>query len=249
MRTVRKQEPPSVAPARHARAPGRWTGAALVAAMIATLATETYLIVVDRTVSGARVPKTDQSFLVNGLGQGVRISQTFLMRAGGLDEVRLSAVAQDEAGAGNLAVALYEVWRDRDGAERLLFRDRVTAGALTRYPTFRFAVPRVDDTAHRSFRIDIWMPEPRPEVGISLWATDGRSSEDGSLFINGQSAYAELVFETRATRATVWARLRNRFGGAGLTLLLLLSVGAHAALFVGLRAIAAGGHAFTEPRE
>ena len=43
--------------------------------------------------------------------------------------------------------------------------------------------------------------------------------------------------------------MRHRFDGAGLTLLLLLAAGAHAALFVGLRAIAAGAHAFTEPRE
>jgi len=135
------------------------------------------------------------------------------------------------------------------GAERLLFRDRVSVDTATRHPTFLFAVPPIDESDRRSYRVDVWMPEPRPAAGIGLWATEGRSSEDGSLFINGLSGYAELVFEARATRATVWARLRHRFGGAGLTLLLLLAAGAHAALFVGLRAIAAGAHAFTEPRE
>ncbi|MDE0828520.1 MAG: hypothetical protein OSB03_04920 [Vicinamibacterales bacterium] len=251
MKGDRAGESPSVAPARQSRASGRWTGAALLAAAVITLATETYLVAV-RTAGVPRVTRTDQSFLVDGLGQGRRVSQTFWMRAGGLDGVRLSAVAQGEAGAGNFAMALYEVSRDRDGAlvdgaERLLFRDRVTAGALTRHPTFLFAVPRVDDSAGRSYRVDIWMPEPRPDAGIGLWAIDGRASEGGSLFINGQSAYAERVVEARATRTTGWARLRYRFGGAGLTLLLILAAVAHAALFVGLRAVVAGAHGLTVP--
>ncbi len=243
MRAVRKRETPSAAPARPARAPGHWTGAALLAATVITLATETYLVVADRTVSGARVPRTDQSFLVEGLGQGHRISQTFVMRADGLDGIRLNAVAQGET-EGELALALYEVTRDQEsaavgGAERLLFRDRVAVDTATRHPTFLFAVPPIDESAGRSYRVDIWMPEPRPAAGIGLWATDGRSSEDGSLFINGLSGYAELVFEARATRATVWAGLGHRFGGFGLTLLLILAAVAHAALFVGLRAVVA----------
>ena len=244
MRAVRKRETPSAAPARHALAPGRRIGAALLAAAVITLATETYLVVADRTVSGARVPRTDQSFLVEGLGQGHRISQTFVMRADGLDEIRLNAVAQGETDEGELALALYEVTRDQEsaavgGAERLLFRDRVAVDTATRHPTFLFAVPPIDESGGRSYRVDIWMPEPRPAAGIGLWATDGRSSEGGSLFINGLSGYAELVFEAWATRATVWAGLGHRFGGFGLTLLLILAAVAHAALFVGLRAVVA----------
>ena len=146
MRAVRKRETPSAAPARHALAPGRRIGAALLAATVITLATETYLIVADRTVSGARVPRTDQSFLVEGLGQGHRISQTFVMRADGLDGIRLNAVAQGETDQGELALALYEVTWDQEsaavgGAERLLFRDRVAVDTATRHPTFLFAVP------------------------------------------------------------------------------------------------------------
>ena len=194
--------------------------------------------------SGRRVPRSDQSFLVEGLGQGHRISQTFVMRANGLDGIRLNVVAQGETDAGELALALYEVTPDQEsaavgGAERLLFRDRVSVDTLTRHPTFLFAVPPIDESAGRLYRIDIWMPEPRPAAGIGLWATDGRSSDGGSLFINGASGYAELVFEAWATRATVWAGLEHRFGGFGLTLLLILAAVAHVALFVGLRAVVA----------
>ena len=254
MRAVTKGEPPSALPARLAREPGRWIGAALLAAAVATLATEAYLVVADRTASGARVSRTDQSFLVNGLGQGHRIGQTFLMRADGLDGIRLNAVAKGDTDDGELALALYEVTRDQEsaavvGAEHLLFQDRVAVDTATRYPTFLFAFPPIDQSYGRSYRVDIWMPEPRPAAGIGLWATEGRSSEDGTLLINGLSGYAELVFEARATRATVWARLRHRFGGVGLTLLLLLAASAHAALFVVLHAIAAGPDARTEPRE
>jgi hypothetical protein len=252
MRTVRKRESPSAPPARSGRAPGHWIGAALIAATVTTLATEAYLVVADRTVIGARVSRTDQSFLVDGLGQGHRLGQTFVMREDGLDGIRLNAVAQGETDEGEIALALYELPRESataGDAERLVFQDRVAVDTATRGPTFLFAFPPVAESDGRSYRVDIWMPEPRPAAGIGLWATEGRSSENGSLFINGLSGYAELVFDAQATRATVWSRLQHRFGGAGLTLLLALAAVAHAALFVGLRAIVAGGLAHSPNRE
>ena len=251
MTAIRKRDAPS-APTRYARDTGRRACAALLAVAAITLATEAYLAVADRTISGARVDRTDESFLVDQLGKGARIGQTFMMRANGLDGIRLNVVAQGKTAEGEFALALYEMTRDEESAvgvaERLLVQDRVSVDLATRHSTFLFAFPAIDESYGRSYRVDISMPEPQPTAGIGLWATDGRSSEDGSLFVNGVSGYSELVFEARATRPTVWTGLRHRFGWPGLTLLLLLAAGAHAALFVGLRAIVNGTHASLEPR-
>ncbi len=212
----------------------------LIVAVLA-LAAETYLVA-GRVVGVPRVPMTPDSILVDGLGKGHRISQTFLLRAGGFHGVRISVSASDASMQGEVALALYEVERDLDGGvvdgqQRFLFRNGFPLRVVTGEPTFLFRFPEIDASAGRSYRLDVWIPEPRPEHDVSLWAIEGRWSEGGSLFVNGQSAYAELVFETLATRGTVWARLRHQFGGAALAALLFLAAGAHVALFVGVRAL------------
>jgi hypothetical protein len=57
------------------------------------------------------------------------------------------------------------------------------------------------------------------------------------MFINDQSAYAELVFETQGTRATIWARLRNHFRGVRLAGLIMFALCAHLTLFAILYAL------------
>ncbi len=223
------------------RGQGRGACAALVVVVVSMLMAEVYLVV-GRSVGLPRVPRTAESFEVEGLARGHRVSQTFLLGAGGFDGVRLSTAVRGASHDGAIALELYEVPRDRDGvvidgAQRLLFRDRVPVRTVIREPTFLFRFPAIDGSAGHFYRLDVWMPEPRNDDGVSLWATDGRWSEGGSLFINGQSGYAELVFETHATRATVWGRLRHRFGRRGLAALLLLVVGAHGALVVVIRSL------------
>ena len=102
-----------------------------------------------------------------------------------------------------------------------------------REPTFVFRFPEIRESAGRSYRLDLRMSGANPETGIGLWATDGRWSGGGSLFINGQSAFSELVFETRARQyATLWARLDHRFDGLGLIGFVLLAACAHGVFFV-----------------
>ena len=210
----------------------------ILAALV--LAAEAYFVV-GRAVGLPRTPLKTDSFLDDNLAKGHRVSQTMDVGAGGFNEIRLKAAALGGPPSGEVTMALYEVARDVEGgvegSERFIYRDVIPARGAIREPTFAFRFPVIDNSAGRSYRLDIRMLEANPRNGFGLWATEGRWSGGGSMFVNDQSAYAELVFETGATRATAWARLRHRFGGLGLMGLVLLAACAHAALFVILYAL------------
>ncbi len=210
-----------------------WKAIVILGALV--LITETYLVA-GRAVGLPRTPLNAASFLVDGLSKGHRVSQTMKLGAGGFNEIRLRASPLGETYSGELTWALYEVGII-EGEERFLYRDVIPARVAIREATFAFRFPVIDESAGRWYRLDIWMEEANPQNGIGLWATDGRWSGGGSMFINDQSAFAELVFETRAIRATVWARLRHHFSGLGLVGLVLLAACTHGAFFIILHAL------------
>ena len=210
-----------------------WKAIVILGAVV--LITETYFLV-GRAVELPRTPLMPDSFLVDDLAKGRRVSQTMKIGAGGFNEIRLRASPLGATPSGDMTWALYEV-RSIEGEERFLYRDVIPARVAIREPTFAFRFPVIDESAGRWYRLNIWMEEANPQNGIGLWATDGRSSGGGSMSINDQSAFAELVFETRAIRATVWARLRHHFGDLGLIGLVLLAACAHGAFFIILHAL------------
>ncbi len=237
----------------------------ILAALV--LAAEVYFIV-GRAVGLPRTPLTADSFLDDNLAKGHRVSQTMKIEAGGFNEIRLRASPLGATRSGEVTLALYEVprdeseidlWRGRsratgvnimgelimEGEEQLVYQDVIPASIAVSEPTFAFRFPVIDESAGRSYRLDIQMSEPNPQNGIGLWATDGRWSGDGSMFINDQSAYAELVFETQATRATTWARLRYHVRGLRLVGLIMFAICAHLVLFAILYALMTMG---VEPR-
>ena len=212
----------------------------ILAALV--LAAEAYLVV-GRAVGLPQTPLKTDSFLVDNLAKGHRVSQTMRIGAGGFNEIRLRASPLGATHSGEVTLALYEVPRDveggviMEGEERFVYRDVIPARVAVSEPTLAFRFPVIDESAGRSYRLDIQMSEPNPQNGIGLWATDGRWSGGGSMFINGQSAYAELAFETQATRATTWARLRHHFRGVRLAGLIMFALCAHLALFAILYAL------------
>ncbi len=201
---------------------------------VLVLATETYFVA-GRVVGLPRTRLQADSFLVDDLAKGHSVSQIMRIGAGGFNGIRLSASPLGATDSGAVILALYEGGRIEDEG-RLVYRDVVPVRVVIREPTFAFRFPVIDDSAGGAYRLDIWMSEANPENGIGLWATPGRSS-GGSMYINGRSAYASLVSETRATRATVWARLRHPLGGVSLIGLVLMAACAHGVFFMVLHAL------------
>ena len=207
-------------------------------------------VVAGRNVELPRTPLTADSFLVDGLTKGVGVTQTMTVKAGGFNEVVFGVAPIGDAHTGKLNWSLHEIRRVSYGTsdlhwqrmvkneERFLYRDVVEAQAVVRTSELALRFPVIEESAGRSYRLDIWPADARVQNGIGLWATDGLWTDGGSMFVNGLSGYSEFVFEARATRVTVWDSLRHYFGGLGFVIFLLLGACAHGALFVVLRALA-----------
>ena len=219
----------------------RLASTAIVVLAAFLFALEIYLVT--RPVDGLpRTPVRTDTFLTDGLAKGYRVSQTMKIEAGGFDEILLRASPVGETHLGKMALALYEIetveGEERfSGEERFLYRDVVPVRVALSQPTFMFKFPAIDESAGRWYRVEIWMANTYSQNEIELWATPGRWSAGGSLFINDLSAYAELVFETRASRrATVGASLLHHFGTVGAAVLLVLAACAHIAFYMTLYA-------------
>jgi len=216
----------------------RKVGAALFLLMVCI---EVYVIV-GRRVELPRTPMTEDSFLVDGLTKGVGVTQTMTIRAGGFNEVVFSVAPVGEIHLGKLNWSLREVQRvvyrgTVTSEDRFLYRGVVRAQAVLGAGELALRFPVIDESKGRSYRLDIWPADARVQNGIGLWATDGRWTEGGSMFINGLSGFSEFVYEARATRVTVWGDLRHYFGGLELMAFLLLAVCAHGALFAVIQAL------------
>ena len=217
------------------RQPARGT-IALIALLL--FAVEIYLVT--RPVDGLpQTPVKTETFLTDALAKGHRVSQTMKIEAGGFDEILLRASSVGDTHFGKLVLALYEIetvelnGEERfSGEERFLYRDVVPEDVAIGEPAFRFEFPVINESAGRWYRLEIRMANRNVQNDIELWATPGRWSGGGSLFINDLSGFAELVFETRASRrATVWDRLWHHFVGVAAVTLLVLVVFVHLSFF------------------
>ena len=215
---------------------GRPTSAAIVVLVTLLFTMEVYLVT--RPVDGLpQTPVKTNTFLTDALAKGHRVSQTMKIGTGGFDEILLRASAVGDTHVGEMVLLLYEIktiaieGEERFlGEEQLLYRDFIPVRTAVSKPTFTFKFPAINESAGRWYRLEIRMATGNSPGEVELWATPGRWSGGGSLFINEQSGYAELVFKARASeRATVWASLWNRFGGVGVIALMLLLTFMHLA--------------------
>ncbi len=174
--------------------------------LIGLVAVEAYLVL-GWSSKTTGVPLRPGSFVIRDLEAGYRVSQTMTLGAGGFREVVVYPAPVTNSHRGALVFELFEVLKDADGRmlpgpERLEYREVVPARALVEVPRFSFRFPEIADSSGRAYRVDIWVKDPRFPGGVGLWATGGRWSDGGSLLINDQSAFAELVFDTHASRAS-----------------------------------------------
>ena len=219
---------------------------AIVVLAMVLCTVEIYLLT--RPVGGLpQTPVKTETFLTDALAKGHRVSQTMKIDAGGFDEILLRASSVGDTHLGKLVLALYELEtivlngeEHFSGAERFLYRDVVPEDVAISEPKFRFRFPVIDESAGRWYRLEIRMANRNVQSEIELWATPGRWSGGGSLFINDQSGFAELVFETRASRrATVWDSLWHHFGEVAVVTLMVLVMLMHLSFFAILYAFMA----------
>lgn len=218
--------------------PGSWRDPIRTAKMVIVVAAALIILleiwIVCRPVNGLpRTPLRADSFLIHGLDEGHRISQTMRVASGGFDQIVLRASPFGEIHRGYVVLELYESEAGTiTGEQRFLYRNIVPVSVFISDQVFSFRFPEIKESAGHWYRLDVWMADRNVRSGVGLWATNGRWSEGGSMFINDQAAYAELVFEAQATRrATSLLALWHHFSEVGLAVFLILAVCVHVAFF------------------
>lgn len=187
-----------------------------------------------------RVPLRADSFQTAELFGPGRISQTVPLGTGGFNAIGFRAGPAGEQTQGQVILSLFE--RRGDVDERLLYETRVPASEIVAAPSYRFAFPPIEDSRGRMYRLQLRLPDAERGQGIVLWASDGRWTDGGSLFIGDESAYAELVFDVGVASSTLWSGLleRARSGNQrrpGMLVLALMFIAANAAFVLVCRAI------------
>jgi len=183
--------------------------AVLAGLVLVALAGEGYLVFVHPF--GATANRADRTAgFVGEVAGPTALDQTFQVGAAGFD--RLSIHARPAAGEveGRLVMDLIEIDR---GQERPRFRAVVGAQAVADAGRWDTALPDMQDSRWRRFRVIIALPDARPGHGLALLVNRRDTLKGESLHLGGREQWGDLVFETGATRATVWRNLRYVMGG------------------------------------
>ena len=161
---------------------------------------------------------------------GVTVSQRFRVEAPGFSSVAVGFEPNpDTRRDASVTLALWQL--DYDGSESLAVRRELGVTDLSPDGWLRLEFPPIRQSAGRDYRLDVSMPGAEPGTGLRLWAAEGRHTGGGTLLVNGTDGFAELVFTTGATPATLWGRLRAHLAAPAWPIapLWLLAIGALAA--------------------
>ena len=156
-----------------------------------------------------RVPSWAGDHLTPEITEGRVISQTMALQAPGFHEITIQAEAVSSETGGLVRFGLIELTRDDE--ERLVRSRSVPAGEGLADPEYTIRFDALMQSAGQRYRLDVMMPGTPAGQGIVLRAADGRWTNGGSIFVNGQEGFSEIVFATDATHATPWGRLVHHF--------------------------------------
>jgi hypothetical protein len=160
--------------------------------------------------------RTGKPFQLRNIPSGAAITQRLEVGSDGLDEIRLDGEMTPGRGPGVLNAQLVEV-EDNGTAIGVVRSAKVElAPGATVCCVIRFEPIR--DSRWRAYRLDVNVGELNGRQ-LTLSAVRGRST--GRLTINGHPQTAFLLFRTKATEGTGWARLRMTSAGRRLTLMAL----------------------------
>lgn len=175
------------------------------AGVVAAIAFEVYLLF----VQAHGTPRTSGAGAswVGELAGAKVYSQTIRIDASGWYEIAFRARPHESQVQGDAVIEIVDVLSQ--GTERLLFRRVIPAAELVKSSWYRHRFPPLDDTAGRLFRLDVRLPTTPAGFGLALAKTYDNPYRQGALYIEGRERWEDLVFTTRATRATVFGNLQR----------------------------------------
>lgn len=186
----------------------RVTGHVAVAApILGVLALELYLVFVRQ----AGAPAAGHGLAAIATGEvihGVSVSQTLVLEAGGFRRIRFRPIVEATDVGGEIAFELRDLTNGEPG--RVVHRRVAPAAEVAAASSYALEFVPIDDSYGRRYRLDILAPGEATRQGIGFRAVPGRRYRNGALAVGGQLRWANLVFTTSATRATVFSRLVHR---------------------------------------
>jgi hypothetical protein len=166
------------------------TGAAVLFAAVAAITG------VGQTFGETRERLGIRRFLTPEITSDWRVSELFRMNTGGLRAItiRPAAVGKPE---GRVRLELRSM---TPHAARVFRSAELPAAELVRADTYRFEFAPIPDSRAVLYQLDILSSPDAPSRGVALRATRGERIPNGVLLINGVERWADLAFETDATR-------------------------------------------------
>lgn len=173
--------------------------------VVAAIALEAYLLFFH--VHGTPRTSTAGATWVGELAGAKVYSQTLRIDASGWYEIAFRAKPHESQVRGDAVIEIVDVMGP--GTDRLLFRRVIPAAELVKSSWYRHRFPAIDDTAGRLFRLDVRLPTTPAGFGLALAKTRDNPYRRGALYVEGRERWEDLVFTTRATRATVFGNLQR----------------------------------------
>lgn len=133
------------------------------------------------------------------------VGEVFTVKASGFDRVMIRAVPAGPTPAGEVVFKLRDM---SDGSTGTLFREgRYPVERILADDSFWFDFTPIEESHGRRYRVEVSMPEADERGAIRLLATRQKRTADSRLFIGDEPYWADLLFRTGATRASVGDRL------------------------------------------
>jgi hypothetical protein len=162
--------------------------------LTALFAYEAYALFVKRSGETAYTPPAAEIQASPEIAGETTLEQTFVMHADGLERIHLFARPSSGPAAGVAQLMLIG-----DTYAEPVARRTVPAAALIASTPFEWPLPRVDQSAGRTYTIRIALPEATPGHGVHF-DVGLPNYVQGDLSIGGRSFWGDLRFETRAAR-------------------------------------------------
>jgi hypothetical protein len=179
-------------------------------AMALVLAYEAYFILLKRAGESANLPPPRSTTLTAEIAGETSLEQSFVVHADGLHGIDLYPRRSQQEPDGYVTLVL----ESREYGQ--IARARVPAGDAVSGDRFTWGVPRIDQSAARSFTLKIAMPETKAGHGLRF-EMGPPAYVQGRLFVGGREQWGDLKFGTRAARTRLYDAMRaHRRHASGL---------------------------------
>ena len=181
----------------------RYLGFGLASA--AVLAWEVYAIFLAQY--GTPYSRTAHArFMTTEVAGEVAVSQTMTLLAAGFDAVVVHARPYGKRVSGEVVFELREL---APGGARPVFRTARPAAEVTASDSCTVRFAPIEESDHRSYSFQITAPAARPGEGIALLASREDAYPEGASYVGSREQWGDLVFETSASRATIFSGVEH----------------------------------------